>query len=116
MSERRRILVAVEPAILGDSLAGVLGDRGDRVDVIDLRDPQAPVPTGHYDAAIVTISLPDGIDADVVIELPDHQGGGGTGSVQRGLVTARVELDGIDDLLGVLGSMPSNGRSGTITD
>jgi hypothetical protein len=99
---RRRVLVAVEPAILGDALAGVLGSEGDDVDVIDLRDASADGPAGHYDAAIVTVVLPHGIDADVVIELPDHLGNPGTGSVRHGRITARVHLDGIDDLLDVL--------------
>ena len=72
------------------------------MEVIDLREGAEPPSPGHFDAAIVTIDLSNnGVEADVVIELPDHE------VHLRGLVTQEgnadaVVLDSLDALLEVL--------------
>lgn len=96
---RRRILLAVEPRVLGEVLAAVLREDAN-AEVIDLRD--APRPAGdHFDAAIVTIDLTGSVDADVVIELPDHEVAL-RGSVTQGGEIDPVELDSLDALLALL--------------
>ena len=101
-AERKpRVLIAVEPFVLGEALAGLLAEAGD--DVVVLEPEQSPATvTGDYDAAIVTIVLPDDVSADVIIELPDHEGNRGTGTLRRGTEVQPVVIESLDDLLGLL--------------
>jgi hypothetical protein len=73
---RPRILVAIEPKLLGDAMATLLTE-ADQDDVEVL--PLGGSPTGHYDGAVVTVDLA-GLDAEVVIRLPDDAGGAGMGT------------------------------------
>jgi hypothetical protein len=83
----RRILLAVEPAVLEGALAAMLA-AGDSDDVVERGR------LGHYDAAVVSDDLPAGVDADVVITLPDTRGSAGTGTVERGGVLQEVTIGG----------------------
>jgi formylmethanofuran dehydrogenase subunit A len=74
---RRRILLAVEPRVLEGALAAIL-ERLDLDDVVQLHDDGR---AGAYDAAIVTITLPDDIRSDFVITLPDTVGEAALGRV-----------------------------------
>jgi hypothetical protein len=64
---RRRVLVSVEPRILRDSLERLLESSG--IDEVVAVAPGQST-EGTFDGAIVS-SVPDVLDADVVIELPD---------------------------------------------
>jgi hypothetical protein len=100
MRQRRtRVAIAVEPTILGDALADVL--RGAGVDeVVNLRETDAP--TGAFDAAVVTLLLPDDVDADVVIELPGSPAGRGETHVRVHGRSARVSISDVEDILRLL--------------
>jgi hypothetical protein len=94
---RSRVLVAVEPRLLGDVLAQVLSSAGD---VVVVAEPEATIDlVGDFDAAVVTIDLPADVHADVVIHLPDDFGNVGTGAVTRAACRRNVEIMGLDDIL-----------------
>lgn len=96
-----RVLVAVEPHVLADALAGVLAGSGD--DVVVLEPESSPTSVaGDYDVAVVTIVLPDDVHAEVIIELPDDAGGRGTGTVREGGASRSVRIDSLADLLELL--------------
>ncbi|HVF75915.1 MAG TPA: hypothetical protein VM938_12785 [Acidimicrobiales bacterium] len=92
---RPRIAIAVEPAILADALAEVLR-YADVDDIVDLRDHP------HVDAALVTIGLPNDVDAEVVIELPNADCGTGPAGVHVHGQSAAVRVDGLADVLRLL--------------
>jgi hypothetical protein len=58
----------------------------------------APVPPGHYDVVVRNVALPEGVTADLVVDLPAPVGvppvGGTTGEV--------VALDRLEDLADLL--------------
>lgn len=83
----RRILLAVEPAVLEGALAAMLAARGGH-DVVERGGD------GRFDAAVISDELPQGVHADVVITLPDTRGSGGTGTVTRGSVVHEVSIRG----------------------
>jgi hypothetical protein len=98
VSPRPRILVALEPAMFADAMAALLEKAGqDEVEVLAAGDQ----PHGHYDGAIVTLDL-TGLDADVVIHLPDELGGGGTGATTTATAERDVELVDVRSVLEVL--------------
>lgn len=70
MSDERSVVVAAEPAVLGDAIVALLHDAG----VDDVRNASRD-PSGarsrHFSIAIVTPALADAADADTVIVLPD---------------------------------------------
>jgi hypothetical protein len=96
--ERPRILVAVEPRLLADAMATLLTDAGqDDVEVL----PDGGVPEGHYDGAVVTLDL-TGLDAEIVIRLPDDAGGAGTGTATISDEGRDVELLDVQSVLHLL--------------
>lgn len=100
-----RIVVAVEPLMLADSLIRVLESRGIDV-VIDLRGVGSHshdvVFPDHFDAAVTTGDLPDDIEADLVIRLPGEQGGPIVARLQRGAGRFEVEIADLDACLELL--------------
>lgn len=95
---RPRILVAVEPRLLADAMATLLTDAGqDDVEVL----PEGGTPQGHYDGAVVTIDL-TGLDAEIVIRLPDDAGGAGTGTATTSDEGRDVELLDVGSVLHLL--------------
>jgi hypothetical protein len=88
----RRILLAVEPAVLEGALAAMLA-AGEGHDIVDTRGARRR-PGGDYDAAVVSDALPAGVRAGVVITLPDTQGSGGTGTVRTRGVVHQVSIAG----------------------
>lgn len=92
----------MEPTILGDALTDVLRHAG--IDeVVNLRDAEpAPEAPGAFDAAVVTVVLPEDVNADVVIELPGTSSGDGETRVKVGGRTARVPVRAIADILRLL--------------
>lgn len=69
MGGRRRLLISVEPTVLGGALAEVVDAAAAADDEIVVLDAAEPV-EGDFDAAIVMADRLD-ITADVVIELPE---------------------------------------------
>ncbi len=98
---RRRILLAVEPAVLEGALAELLSARPED-EIVQLGRQRKPPPSGHYDAAVVSTDLPVGVVADVVITLPDTRGSGGTGSVRRGTTIDEVSIPSAERVLELL--------------
>lgn len=91
----------MRPAVLGDALAEVFSARGDDVDVIDLREVDlrdAPTRLDHYDVAVITED-PGGLHADLVVELPDAEGGRGPSRVISTAGSQVIDLRGLDDLM-----------------
>jgi hypothetical protein len=95
----RRILLAVEPAVLEGALARMLAaEPRDRVVQMGHRRLDFP----DYDAAVVSDRLPHGVRAAVVITLPDTRGNGGTGTVRSGDVVHEVEIAGAERVVELL--------------
>jgi hypothetical protein len=91
----RRILLAVRPTVLEGALARMLSaDQQD--DVVQRAED------GHYDAAVVSDELPAGVQADVVITLPDTRGSGGIGTVRRADVVHDVSIGGAERVVELL--------------
>ena len=96
----RRILLAVEPAVLEGALATMLSaGRSDQV-VQTGRGRQGSAE--EYDAAVVSDRLPDGVRAGVVITLPDGRGNGGTGTIRSGDRVRDVEIAGAERVVELL--------------
>lgn len=100
MERCRRILVAVQPGVLEGALANLLS----------VAFPHAVVQRGNgrlvrvrYNAAVVSDELPEGVQADVVITLPDTRGSGGRGTIRTGATVTEVPIGGADGLVELLG-------------
>jgi hypothetical protein len=103
-----RIAVAVEPAMLADSLIRVLETIGVDV-VIDLREVDS-VTAAHFDAAITTGDLPANIETDLVIRLPETGSGTTAGWVQRGVGRFAVDIPDLEAALELLNAFcPAGG-------
>lgn len=99
-TSRRRILVAVEPIVLEGALASIL-ERVDLDDVVQFhRSPDRDV--DGYDAAIVTIELPDDLRPDVVITLPDTVGDQRAGRLTVGNVSTEVDIPTHNEVIDLL--------------
>jgi hypothetical protein len=98
---RPRVAIAVQPTILGDALTSVLRDL-DVDEVVNLREPHDTAPPADFDAAVVTIVLPDAVDADVVIELPDTPTGDGPTTVRHHDRCETVAVTALADILRLL--------------
>ena len=97
----RRLLISVEPRLLGTSLAVALEGPTVEIMVHNGGDP----PEGRADVAIVTGVDSGGIEAPTVIALPDHEGGSGValirsdGEVETVPVTTYADLRRVVDAL-----------------
>jgi hypothetical protein len=98
---RRRILLAVTPAVLEGALARMLLAADDD-DVVQLSRTGVDGYEGGFDAAVVSDELPEGVRAGVVITLPDTRGSGGTGTVRRGEVVREVDIAGAERVVELL--------------
>ena len=98
---RRRILLAVDPAVLEGALAELLSARADD-EIVQLSRHRRKGFSGQYDAAVVSADVPSGVVADVVITLPDTRGSSGRGSVRRGTTTHQVSIGGAERVLELL--------------
>jgi hypothetical protein len=67
----RRVIIAVQPRLLADTLARALGL--DDVDVVIGLEPATPG-EADFDLAVVMGDLPPGVHADIVIQLPSDEG------------------------------------------
>ena len=98
---RRRILLAVKPAVLEGALATMLS-ASDHDDVVQLGRSGLVGHEGGYDAAVVSDELPEGVRARVVITLPDTRGSGGTGTVTTGEGVHEVTIAGAQRVVELL--------------
>lgn len=98
---RRRILLAVTPAVLEGALATML-KATDVDDIVQLGRNGLAGHEGGYDAAVVSDELPEGVRAGVVITLPDTRGSGGTGTVRRGDEVQEVSIAGAERVVELL--------------
>lgn len=96
----RRILLAIEPAVLEGALATMLSAGSD--DDVTQLGRNGMTPDGGYDAAVVSDVLPEGVHAGVVIVLPDTRGSGGRGTVTRGEVVYEVSIGGAQGVVELL--------------
>src|SRR5437763_1456803 len=96
----RRVVLAVEPPLLSDTLTAALESAGHfevvRADAVE---------AGVFDAAVVTVGLPEAIRADVVIELP-HNDCYGQSVVRTPLTEHPIELTTVAELLDLIQSLP----------
>ncbi len=97
----RRILLVVEPGVLEGALARLLSVGFDD-EVVQVGRTGRTAPRGGYDAAVISDELPAGIQADVVITLPDTRGSAGTGTVRNGEAVHEVSIGGAERVLELL--------------
>lgn len=87
----------MEPEVLAGAIAEVLASAG-----VDEVVGRGQLTDAHLDAAVVTIDLREGVDADVVIELPDTSGNTGVGRVTTALGGEEVVITGAATILELL--------------
>lgn len=100
-SAARRILLAVEPRFLEGALAKLLAARLD-VEVVQVGQNQIRASHSRYDAAVVSVEVPKGVQADVVITLPDTYGSAGTGTVRSGDFVREVSMSDGERLIDLI--------------
>jgi hypothetical protein len=79
-----QILVAVEPAVLGDVIVELLVQSGVGDVITVAKNARDTVPGSRFDAAVVTGVLPADVTVGVTIALPDEEGGAGVGVLLEG--------------------------------
>lgn len=99
---RVRVVVAVRPPMLAEVLSKVLGRPDLEVVVYPERKLRR---TPHFDVAVVTGALPEGLAADIVIRLPEDTGPTGLGAVETSEGGEVVRLRGLPDLVELLDSV-----------
>ncbi len=98
---RRRILVALEPAVLEGAFAALLGD-GERSEVVQFQNAGSEELSAHYDVAIVTSGFAHGVEPEVLITLPDTEGGGGEATVTVNGLTRPVKVSTNQEVIDLL--------------
>ena len=94
------MVVAVEPRLLGDTLARALERSGIDV-VIHLDSGAVTASASVFDLALTTgVSLPDGVDADVIVHLPE--GPSGDVVIERAGVYRTATIGGFTSLNGLI--------------
>lgn len=90
-----QLLIAVEPRLFADTLARALDAEYDVV-VTDCRTAGAADASQiHYDAAVVSDVLPDGVSVDRVLTLPAVSSGTGIGVLRTGARERAVAVGGL---------------------
>lgn len=108
---RRRILVALEPAVLEGAFAALLRD-GERSDVVQFHRAGADELAQHYDAAVVTLGFEHDVESEVLITLPDTEAGGREASITINGVTRPVSVDTNAEVIDLLADQFSPEISG----
>ena len=109
-----RVLIAVRPVVLEGAFAAILQSIGFD-EVVELHAATAAERVGRFRAAIVSADLAGGVEADVVITLPDIARAGASAGPPRGHVTSvegRVEVD-IEDERQVIDLLDEHAPVGT---
>ena len=104
-SPPRRLLVAVSPRLLGDTLARALATATSFEVVVYTEDGVAAPgdANGAFDLAVVSGDLPQGVTVDIVLSLPDTPTGAGIGRVRSGLSERDIVVDDIGAIQRVIG-------------
>lgn len=90
------LLVVLSPPLLAELAARLAPSEL----VVVVAAEGAPVPAGHYDVVVRNVSLPAGVTADVVVDLPAPAGPApATGTPTAGEVVA---LDRLEDVAALL--------------
>jgi hypothetical protein len=97
---RPRILVSVEPPLLGELLCRLLEGAG-QDDVVGRAPDELHLAEGHFDGAVVTGSVLGSLRADVIIQLPGDQTSE-EGRVIGPLGATPALVDGIDAVIHLL--------------
>ena len=97
----RRILVALEPTVLEGAFAALLGD-GERSEVVQFQLAAPEDLLAHYDVAIVTSGFPYRVEPEVLITLPDTEGGGGGATVTVNGVTRPIKVSTNQEVIDLL--------------
>ncbi|MDQ3974619.1 MAG: hypothetical protein M3276_09880 [Actinomycetota bacterium] len=79
--DRTRVLVAVAPLMLGDVLSRVLARDDLDVIVYEADGSSSLSFEAHFDVAVASACLPEGVNADTIIRLPDDFGNAGMGAL-----------------------------------
>jgi hypothetical protein len=95
-----RLLVAVEPRLLEGALALLLESHV-QSHVVRLRDATAQDLEAQYEAAVVTLELPQWLRPDLVITLPP-QGAGGTGWVTTHGACQAIEIASGEEVVALI--------------
>jgi hypothetical protein len=98
----RRLVIAVEPLLLGSSLAAVFG-REFNVVLCHPEQEESCI----AELAIVSESRRDSVKADTVITLPDVEGNAGTAIVWHGEHAVPVRIATLRDLVDVVVGVPA---------
>lgn len=102
---RRRVIVAVEPRLLGDVLSEGLAETGLEVVVhASVERPDSSLTGASYDIAIITGTLPDDVVVDAVICLPDAPGGPAK-VTSRAAGCRLVDVRDLSDIRALLGQL-----------
>lgn len=98
---RCRVLVAMFPRVLEDTLA-VLLRSVDLDDVFTRTDEPQDMFGGRYDAVITNLGTDDVEYSPVVIQLPDEYEQGRTAIIREGNTTHLVDVEDVSDVLRLL--------------
>ncbi|MCI3949103.1 MAG: hypothetical protein K0R11_1037 [Acidimicrobiales bacterium] len=95
VTTRVRLLVVLSPPLLAELAARRLAP----LDVLVVIAAEGtPVPAGHYDVVVRNVTLPAGVSADLVVDLPSPAGSSPRGTPVGELVTLD-RLEEVADLL-----------------
>ncbi len=95
VTTRVRLLVVLSPPLLAELAARRLAP----LDVLVVIAAEGtPVPAGHYDVVVRNVTLPAGVSADLVVDLPSPAGSSPHGTTVGELV-AVDRLEEVADLL-----------------
>ena len=97
----RRILVSLEPRVLEGAFAAQLGD-GDRSEVVQFQRADLEELSPHYDVAIVTSGFAHRVQPEVLITLPDTEGGDGAATVTVNGVARPVTVSTNQEMIDLL--------------
>lgn len=97
VATRRRLLIAVSPRLLGDTLARTLATGGGfEVVHYSPEDIDNPSMTGTtFDVGVVTGDLPAGVSVGVLVRLPETPTGAGIGRIRTSLGERDVLIEDI---------------------
>ena len=99
--DRCRVLIALSPRMLEDSVAILVRSAGVD-DVVTLTEAPHDLFRARYDAMLTNV-FPDGVvHAGVVIQLPDNDGPWRTTIVRKSDTSHIVEIEEMDDVLALL--------------
>jgi hypothetical protein len=94
-TSRVHLLVLLSPPLLAELATRRLAPSRLAVVVVAAG---APVPPGHYDVVVRNIALPEGVTADLVVDLPAPAGA----ALAPSTAGEVVALDRLEDLAGLL--------------